>query len=141
MRATILPYADQGPWGCSPCDGQGEYCALSTASKVFLIFTTQLYQYFFFFFFFLFPLVSDKPEVFLLKYSQTVILHTAHFRRVVTTDYFPSPLLSLMILMIRSAPWASISSRVGLPDLQSYWPLLSLRYCRPTFMNPWTCVL
>ena len=27
--------------------------------------------------------VSDEPEVFLPKYSQTAILHDAHFRRVV----------------------------------------------------------
>ena len=27
-------------------DGQGEYCGLSTASEVFLVFKTQLYQYF-----------------------------------------------------------------------------------------------
>ena len=53
----------------------------ATASDVFHIFTTQLYQYVSLFF--LFPLVSDKPEVFLLKYSQTAILHAAHFWRVV----------------------------------------------------------
>ena len=32
---------------------------------------------------FLFSLVSDEPEVFLPKYSQTTILHAAHFRWVV----------------------------------------------------------
>ena len=57
------------------------YCGLSTASEVFLIFTTQLYQYFSGFL--LFALFSDKPEVFFPKYSQTAILHTSHFRRVV----------------------------------------------------------
>ena len=41
---------------------------LSTASEVFLIFPTQLYQY-------LFALFCDKPEIFLPKYSQRVILH------------------------------------------------------------------
>ena len=48
-----------------------------------LNFTTQLYQYFSLFF--LFALFSDKPEVFLPKYSQTAIpvLHAAHFQRVV----------------------------------------------------------
>ena len=61
--------------------GQGVYCGLSTASEVFLIFTTQLYQYFSLFL--LFALFSDEPEVFLPKYSQTAILHAAHFRRVV----------------------------------------------------------
>ena len=30
-----------------------------------------------------FALVSDEPKVFLPKYSKTVILHAAHFRRVV----------------------------------------------------------
>ena len=67
------------------------YCGLNTASEVFLILTTQLYQ----FFFIVFSLValfkhsklvymgSDEPEVFLSKYSQTAILHAAHFRRVV----------------------------------------------------------
>ena len=33
--------------------------------------------------FFLFALFGDEPEVFLPKYSQTVILHAAHFQRVV----------------------------------------------------------
>ena len=53
---------------------------LSTASEVFLIFTTQLYQYFSVLF--LFVLFSDEPEVFLPKYSQTAIPHAAHLRRV-----------------------------------------------------------
>ena len=35
-------YTDQGPRGCSQYDGQGLYCGLSTASEVFLIFTTQM---------------------------------------------------------------------------------------------------
>ena len=59
------------------------YCGLSTASEVFLTFTTQLYQYYSCFC--LFALVSDEPEVFLPKYSQTAILHAAHFWRVVNT--------------------------------------------------------
>ena len=50
---------------------------LSTASEMFLIFTTQHLVVFF-----LFALFSDEPEVFLPKYSQTEILHAAHFRRV-----------------------------------------------------------
>ena len=57
------------------------YCGLSTASEVFLIVTTQLYQYFSVFF--LVALFLDEPEVFLSKYSQTTILHAAHFQRVV----------------------------------------------------------
>ena len=55
---------------------------MSTASDVFLNFTTQLYQYFSGGVF-LFALFSGEPEVFLPKYSQTAILITAHFRRVV----------------------------------------------------------
>ena len=38
-------YTDQGLYGRSQYDGQGECCGLSTASEVFLIFTTQLYQF------------------------------------------------------------------------------------------------
>ena len=56
---------------------------VSTASVVFLIFTTQLYQYFSVLF--LFALFSDGPEVFLPKYSQTAILHAAHFQRLANT--------------------------------------------------------
>ena len=56
-------------------------CDLSTASEVFLIFTTQLYQYLSVFF--LFALFSDDPEVFPSQYSQTTILHASHFLRVV----------------------------------------------------------
>ena len=48
MRVTILPsrgcYTDQGPQGRSQYYGQGVYCGLNTASEVFLIFTTRLYQ-------------------------------------------------------------------------------------------------
>ena len=62
-------------------NGQGVYNGLSIASEVFLIFTTQLYQYFSVFF--LFAPFSEEPEVFLPKYSQTAILHDAHFWRVV----------------------------------------------------------
>ena len=42
--------------------------------------------------FLLFAPVSDKPEVFLPKYSQTAILHAAHFRRVVNTNKPGEPL-------------------------------------------------
>ena len=61
-------------------------CWLSTASEVFLILTTQLYQYFSLFFI-QFALFSDEPEVFLPKYSQTAILHAAHFQRVVNIQH------------------------------------------------------
>ena len=37
--------------------------------------------------FFLFALFCDEPEVFLPKYSQTAILHAAHFRRVVNGGF------------------------------------------------------
>ena len=45
MRNTPLGYhTDQGPQGHGQYDGQGVYYGLSTATKVFLIFTTQLYS-------------------------------------------------------------------------------------------------
>ena len=50
---------------------------------MFLIFTTQLHVYQYFSVIFLFALFSEEPEEFLLEYSQTTILHAAHFRRVV----------------------------------------------------------
>ena len=56
-----------------------------TASQVFLIFTTRLYQ--FLSVFSLFALFSDESKVFLPQYSQMAILQAAHFRRVVKTDY------------------------------------------------------
>ena len=68
MRAIILPlsiYTDQGPKGRGQCNSQGVYCGLITASETFLIFTTQLYQYFSVLF--LFALFSDFPEVFLIN--------------------------------------------------------------------------
>ena len=74
-------YTDSGPMCLGQYNGLGEYCGKSTASEVFLIFTTQLYQ--FFSVFFLFTLFTDEPEVFLPEYSQRAILHAAHFRRVV----------------------------------------------------------
>ena len=61
-------------------DGQGMFCGESTASEVFLTFTSQLYQYFSVFL--LFALFNNEPEVFFPKYSQTAILHAAHFPRV-----------------------------------------------------------
>ena len=64
------------------------YCGLSIASEVFLSFTTQQYQYFSVFL--LFALVSDEPKVFLPKYSQTSILHAAHFWSVVNTVKSPN---------------------------------------------------
>ena len=70
-------YTDQGPQGRGQYDDHGVYCGPSTASKVFLIFTRQLYQDLSVIF--LFAPVGDEP-----KYSQTAILHAAHFRWVVT---------------------------------------------------------
>ena len=67
--------------GHGKCNSLGEYCGLSTASEVFLICTTRLYQVFSVYT--LFALLSDEPEVFLPKYSQMAIPHAAHFRRVV----------------------------------------------------------
>ena len=47
----------------------------------FFIFTTKQYHYFTAFS--PFTLVSDEPEVFLPKYSQTATFHAAHIQRVV----------------------------------------------------------
>ena len=63
---------------------------------MFLIFTTQLYQYYSLFF--LFAIFNDEPEVFLPKYSQTAILHAAHFRRVVKSGYLDSQVSQLCIV-------------------------------------------
>ena len=60
------------------------FCGLSTASEMFLIFTTNYTNMLVVFF--LFGLSSDKPEVFLPKYSLTAILHAAHFRRVLSVE-------------------------------------------------------
>ena len=87
MRTTILPWAIILTKARGQYNSQGVYCGLSTASEVFLIFTTQLYQYFSVFF--LFALFSDEPEVFLPKYSQTAILHPANFLRVVNRLAYP----------------------------------------------------
>ena len=84
MRATILPKA------IIPTKAHRATVSMmakgfpSTASELFLIFTTQLYQYLSVNF--LFALVSDEPEVLPPKYSQTAILHAAHFRRVVNEN-------------------------------------------------------
>ena len=47
MRATILPYAIilTKAHMASQYDCQGQYCGLSTASEMFLIFTTQLFSF------------------------------------------------------------------------------------------------
>ena len=88
MRTTILPMAiilTKAHRAAVSKMAKECICGLSTASEVFLIFTTQIYQYFsdsprpppF-------SLFSDEPEVFLPKYFQTAILHAdaAHFRGV-----------------------------------------------------------
>ena len=56
-------FGSSGLWDHGQHDGQGKYCDLSTASKVFLIFTTQLYI--FECIFIQFALFNDEPEVFL----------------------------------------------------------------------------
>ena len=48
---------------------KGSIVARVLPSEVFLIFTTELWQYFSLFF--LFALFSDAPEIFLPKFSQT----------------------------------------------------------------------
>ena len=60
MRVTILPQAIILTKGCSQCNGQGVYCGLNTASVVFLIFTSQLYQYFSVLFYFHYFMTSLK---------------------------------------------------------------------------------
>ena len=60
--------------------GLGQFCGLSTASEVFLNLYCRTIPIFFFF---LFALFSEEPEVFLPYYSQTAILHAAHFQMVV----------------------------------------------------------
>ena len=88
IRATILPHAiilTKAHRAAVSILAKGSIVAwVYIASEVFLISTTQIYQYFNVFL--LFALFSDKPEVFLPKYSQTAILHAAHFRRVVMGD-------------------------------------------------------
>ena len=76
MRATILPKAIILTKGHGQYDDQGLYCGLSTASEVFLIFTTQLYRYFSVFL--LFVLFSDKPEGFLPDGSKYTINDPPH---------------------------------------------------------------
>ena len=66
--------------GFGQYDGQGVHCGESTASEVFLTFTSELYQHLSVFL--LFALFNDEPEVFFPKYSQTAIVHAAHFPRV-----------------------------------------------------------
>ena len=68
-------------------NGQGVYCGLRTASEVFLTFLLPKYTNILVCSFYL-HLFSEEPEVFLSKYSQTGILHAAHFRRVV--NFFTS---------------------------------------------------
>ena len=48
---------------------------------MFLIFATQYFSVFF-----LFVRFGNEPEVFRPKYSQTAILHAAHFRRAVNLE-------------------------------------------------------
>ena len=83
MRATILPKAITLTKAHGQYNGLGVYYDLSTASEVFLIFTTQLYQY----------LCNykaifsyhDKREVLQQEYSQPQIFPSPHFRWVVKT--------------------------------------------------------
>ena len=55
MRATILPYPiilSKAHRATVSIMAKWVYCGLNTASEVFLIFSTQLYQYFSLFFLF-----------------------------------------------------------------------------------------
>ena len=73
MRATILPNAI--------ILTKAHRAAVSTASEVFLIFTTQLYLYLCNYN--AISLYTDKREVLQQEYSQPPILPSPHFRRVV----------------------------------------------------------
>ena len=113
------------------------YCGLSIASSVFLIFNTQLYQYFSAFF--LFALFSDKPKVFLPKYSQTAITHAAHFRRVVkytTVDHALKKTAARDWIFIKSGdpdPASSISA-TPFPEYLGRYTLLSTGWSIPSDM-------
>ena len=63
MRTTILPSTFILNKGRGQYYGQGKYCGLSTASEVFLIFTTQLYQCCSVFFFYLHYLVTSLKRI------------------------------------------------------------------------------
>ena len=86
MRASGMWLALGLHWACKfhVYNGQRVYCGLNIASEVILICTTHLYENFSVVCSFL--MFSDKPEVFLSKYSQTAIIHAAHFRRVVKSN-------------------------------------------------------
>ena len=62
-EAVLRPQYSPRPLYYCQYNGQGVYCGLNTASEVFLIFTTQLYQYSNYFSLFFFNLVTN------LKYS------------------------------------------------------------------------
>ena len=87
MRASGMWLALGLHWACTfhVYNGQRVYCGLSIALEVILNFTTHLYQYSSAVV--TFPMFSDEPEVFLSKYSQTAILHAAHFWRVVKSSF------------------------------------------------------
>ena len=95
------------------------YCGLSTASKVFLIFTTRLYQ--FCRVIFLFMLFSDKPEVFFPKYSQPAKLHAAHFQGVVKQDNITLLVLQLVWLFLISKQLPSQVSVAICADSQGFF--------------------
>ena len=90
------------------------------ASEVFLIFTTQLYQYFRVIF--LFALFRDEAEVFLPRYSQTAILHAAHFLRVVNG--------------IHSIMFAPIATRVYHMHIDQRPIPIYPTYCSPALLTP-----
>ena len=55
-------------------------------------------------YFSLFALFNDEPEVFLHKYSQTAIIHAAHFKRVVNFQKQCRPILDGTIAYACLAP-------------------------------------
>ena len=85
MRATILPLAiilTTAHRAAPSSMAKGCIVARVLLLRCFLFLLTKNTN-FKVFFPFLFALFSYEPEVFLPKYSQTAILHAAHFQRVV----------------------------------------------------------
>ena len=80
-------------------DDQGMYCGLSTASEVFLIFTSQLYSCLCNYD----AIVSyiDKREVLQQEYSQPPILPSSHFRWVVNDNTSHDDIIKCEIKQLR----------------------------------------
>ena len=87
MRVKILPWAvilTNAHRAAVSMMAKGSIVARVLPLRCFLF---LLPNYTFFSVFFLFALFTDEPEVFLPEYSQTAILHAAHFQRVVKIEF------------------------------------------------------